>query len=99
MTNERRQELRERYLQAAHAMQTGVALQIAHDPKVGAPKDLRVGINSAMSDAGALAKLLIDKGIFTEEEYYLAMAEAMEREAARYTKDSSRILGEPVFLK
>lgn len=46
-------------------------------------KHLRVGINSAMAEHAGLAKLLIDKGVITEEEYREAMVQALEEEADR----------------
>lgn len=81
----RREELMHRYAAAAHGMQSGVAMMMNHDAKATEPKHLRVGVNSAMSDAGALAKLLIAKGIFTEEEYLVAVCEGMEAERDTYT--------------
>jgi len=77
-------ELRADYLRLAHAMQTGVAMMMNIDPSESSSKHLRVGINSAMSDQGALAKLLIDKGIITEEEYTRAMRDSMQREVDGY---------------
>ena len=38
----------QRYLDAAHAMQTGVAFTMHQDSSQTDPKHLRVGINSAM---------------------------------------------------
>ena len=73
-----------RYLAAAHAMQTGVALDMEADPTAAAPKQLRVGVNSAHISVEALATLLIKKGLFTIEEYTEVNADAMEREVARY---------------
>lgn len=75
---------RERYAAAAHAMQTCVAIEMAIDPKPTEPKHLRVGVNSAMVCDGALATLLIEKGLFTLEEYTAALAASMEREVAGY---------------
>jgi len=72
------------YTKKAHAMQTGVAYKMEHDPSETSPKHLRVGINSAMVDAAALAKLLIAKGVITEDEYTTAITEEMGREVARY---------------
>lgn len=74
----------ERYEKAIHRMQTGVAFRMGYDPAETQPKHLRVGVNSAMVDTAAMAKLLIDKGIITEAEYYKAIADAMEAEADRY---------------
>lgn len=45
---------RERYMNAAHAMQSGVAIWMERGNKETEPKHLRVGINSAMSDQGAV---------------------------------------------
>lgn len=82
-------ELENRYRKASHAMQTGIALEIELAGEQGAaatPKYLRVGVNSAMSDHGALARLLIKKGIITQDEYELIIVEAMEDEALYYEK-------------
>jgi hypothetical protein len=51
------------------------------------PKHLRVGVNAAMSDHGALVRLLIQKGIITHEEYSTAIADAMENEVQSYKDD------------
>lgn len=84
---------RRRYVAAAHAMQTGVAYVMEKDPSETTPKHLRVGVNSAMVDHGALAKLLIEKGIITEDEYFEALAEIMEAEAANYEKTVQDLYG------
>jgi hypothetical protein len=83
----------ERYAAAAHAMQSGVAMKMNYDPNSTTPKHLRVGINSAMSDHGALARLLITKGVITEDEYLEAVADGMEREAAMYQDELRQRLG------
>jgi hypothetical protein len=75
---------RARYMAAAHAMQTGVAAKMQREPAETTPKHLRVGVNSAMVGNAALAKLLIEKGIFTEAEYFQAQADAMEAERDAY---------------
>lgn len=78
----------ERYLAAAHAIQSGVAMKMNYDggPTSGetSPKHLRVGVNMAMSDGSSLAKLLMDKGVITEAEYFAAIADGAEREKALY---------------
>jgi hypothetical protein len=74
----------DRYLAALHAMQTGVAIEQARGSRDGEPKHLRVGINSAKVEIGALAALLIEKGLFTRDEYTAAVADAMETEVAAY---------------
>jgi hypothetical protein len=78
-------ELRKRYVVAMHGVQSAIAYELAKgDSKQVEPKHLRVGINSALVDNGGIATLLIAKGVFTEEEYYLAIAEAAERELESY---------------
>lgn len=69
---------------AQHAMQSGVAMELQHDPSSGSPKHLRVGVNTALVDTAALAKLLIAKGLITENEYLGALAAGMEEEVERY---------------
>lgn len=81
----------ERYLAACHAMQTGVAAVMEKEPFSKdrgecSPKHLRVGVNSAMCDHAALVRLLIAKGIFTEEEYAVEVTAEMEREVERYRR-------------
>lgn len=78
---------RQRYLDACHAMQTGVQLELTRKGEDGAaanPKHLRVGVNVALCDHAALVALLVDKGIITREEYCEALAETMEAEVGRY---------------
>jgi len=48
------------------------------------PKHLRVGVNSALVEASAMAALLFRKGVFTAEEYYDALIEGWEREVDDY---------------
>jgi len=90
----------ERYHRAAHAMQSGVTMDMNYCPSATEPKHLRVGVNSAMSDTAGLAALLIKKGLITEAEYTEAMADQMELEQKRYEKHLSKHLnGREVTLK
>lgn len=74
-----------RYENAAHAMQSGVAMEMGDlDDKSTDPKHLRVGVNSAMVETATLVKLLIDKGVFTVDEHLIELTEQMEAEAKRY---------------
>lgn len=80
-------ELRGRYENAMHGVQSYVAysIQALGDNKAGADhKHLRTGINAAMVSDEAVARLLIAKGVFTELEYYEALAVAAEEELARF---------------
>ena len=60
--SDRRRATRQAYVDKAHAMQTGVAIEMQHDDGPTSAKHLRVGINAAMSDQAGLVKLLIAKG-------------------------------------
>lgn len=62
------------------------------------PKHLRVGVNTALADAGALVKLLIDKGLFTEDEYFDALVESMQREVDAYEARLSARMGCKITL-
>lgn len=87
-----------RYEAAAHAMQSGVAMEMNHKLQPTEPKHLRVGINAAMADHCGLVKLLIAKGVITDAEYLDAIAESMEAEKARYEKHLSDLLGTKITL-
>lgn len=87
MDQKKRAELSQRYHAAAHGVQSAIAFQLERTPRSAAatPKHLRVGLNMCLVDASAIAKLLIAKGVITEEEYLVAIAEAAEDELARIT--------------
>ncbi|OCC01819.1 hypothetical protein BA190_26775 [Labrys sp. WJW] len=93
-----------RYLAALHAMQSGVAFTPADQPMPGfvsrecTPKHLRVGVNSALVGSGALLRVLIAKGICTEEEFTAALADQAEEEVANYERELTALLGKPVKL-
>jgi hypothetical protein len=99
----------DRYLAAAHAVQTAVATTIGLDTQFAptgvvpdtscaSPKHLRTGLDLRAVDHGALARLLIAKGVFTEEEYVAALAEGAEQEARTWSERLSKRLGKPVTL-
>lgn len=94
MTEEQKTQLDlcRRYQAALHAMQSGVALKLEKGGPEH-PKHYRVGINAAMVDASAMAKLLIRKGIITQTEYLEAVAVEMEAEKARYEAELSKRFG------
>ena len=91
----------ERYVVAAHAMQSGVQMEMElglPDAAVS-PKHLRVGVNSALVNAAAIASLLIEKGVFTMDEYLAAMADHMETEKKRYENRLCAATGTDVTLE
>lgn len=90
----------ERYEAACHAMQSGVAATMdiqGRDPGTE-PKHLRVGINSSMVEHSALVRLLMSKGIISNDEYLKALADGMEEEVKRYEADLYRKTGKQVRL-
>lgn len=94
----RSEQLRQEYMSLAHAVQSGVAATMQVDPKSTEPKHLRTGINLAMVEAGALATLLVGKGLVTEEEYLSAICTAVRAEKERYERDLSKHYGTTITL-
>jgi hypothetical protein len=93
----------DRYYAAAHAVQSGVMHDMALKRRDGQDltdtlKHMRTGIDTAKVEQGGLAALLIEKGVFTTEEYEEAMASAMEKEKARYEQHLSERMGTKVTL-
>jgi hypothetical protein len=80
------ESIKQEYLNLSHAMQTGVAYMMKYDPAATSAKHLRVGVNSAMVDSGALAGLLMAKGIITELEYFTALRDKMKEEVDSYSE-------------
>jgi hypothetical protein len=94
----RKEAARARYLAAAHAVQSGIAFLMQRNARLGDPKHLRVGIDTMKVEQGALATLLIARGVFTEVEYFEAMADAMEREKAGNEVQLTEMYGRRVTL-
>lgn len=88
----------QRYDNALHAMQTGIAMLANYEPSLYELKHLRVGVNSALVSENALATLLISKGIITLAEYEKAQADAAEREVRMYEGQLSGLLGQRIVL-
>lgn len=63
------------YEQAAHGVQTAIKYAMETDPEYKAhePKHMRTGVDMSKADQAGLAMLLINKGVFTLEEYCEAM--------------------------
>lgn len=74
----------ERYIAASHAVQSAIAYDMVNGGRQTEPKHMRTGIDTTKADFGALTRLLIAKGVFTEEELWEALADGMEREVAEY---------------
>lgn len=97
------------YRELLHAVQTGIGWTIAlepdnngvdvnSDPNLRAHKHLRTGIDGSKADMGALARLLIAKGIITEDEYIDAIVDGMEREKLSHEIALSERLGTKITL-
>lgn len=74
------------YEEALHGIQSGIRLEIENGSDCASPKHLRVGLNASKSDQAGLVRLLISKGIFTEEEYVEAVTDAINCELEREEK-------------
>jgi hypothetical protein len=84
--------------QASHAMQSGVAMEMNYDPGPTEPKHLRVGVNAALVYQAALARLLVDKGIISWDEYNAAITDEMNREVERYEQRLTERAGAKITL-
>lgn len=86
-----------RYLLAMHGVQSAIAWAMTHPSreinKLVEPKHLRVGVDSSHISHLGLAKLLIAKGIFTEQEYEEAMADAAEEELKNWEAIAAKTSG------
>lgn len=93
-------EIKREYEALCHAMQSGVAAVMNYDVQPTTPKHLRVGVNSALVDSGALAKLLMAKGVISELEYYTALRAGMRAEVENYkTYLAARMGGAKIDLR
>lgn len=81
----RLEKLTARYYDAAHKIQTAIAFD--PDSSGSTPKHLRVGVDLSKSDMAGLARLLIEKKLFTHEEYLQAITESAEQEAETRAAD------------
>jgi hypothetical protein len=102
---ERLIEKRTLYAHLAHAMQSGVAYDIGSwKPSPGnsehntSSKFLKVAVNSALCDHGALVTLLISKGVFTEEEYFDAAIFQLVEEVKTYERTLSKRMNTDITL-
>ncbi|HKV68355.1 MAG TPA: hypothetical protein VJN72_09715 [Gaiellales bacterium] len=107
VTDPETEALWERYYGLCHAVQTGVLQAMNTMPEQGCDdergscggKHLRTGVNIAMTESGALAGLLVEKGLITEREYVTALVGGMEREVARYEQMLTKHYGGKTEIK
>jgi hypothetical protein len=86
------------YEQLGHAVQSGVAMEMELGSQASTPKHLRTGLDMRAADMEGLVTLLIEKGVFSTEEYAAAILASAEWEVARYEARLTRRLGRPVQL-
>lgn len=88
--SEKSDEYRQRYMAAGHRLQSALKFELEHvrgvsryayEQSIFSAKHMRVGIDLRASDALGLFRLLLAKGVFTEDEYLEAMAVSAEEEA------------------
>lgn len=91
-------ELRARYMAALHGVQTGIEYKRQYDRSFVSEKHMRVGVDSAHVSQAALARVLIAKGMLTEEEYMEALAVEAERERKRLEIELSAHYGAKITL-
>lgn len=90
----------------AHKIQTAVRFimdlneeaALPEDRWETSPKHLRVGVNNAMLEHGALVALLIEKGVIKYKDYLEAQVEFTEREIEMYKKTIKERTGKDVNL-
>lgn len=74
------------YEQAAHGVQTAKAMDleagVRSRTKKFEPKHMRTGIDLSKAQQSGLARLLMEKGLFTADEYCEAMRLAVNEELA-----------------
>lgn len=92
------EELQQQYASLCHAMQSGVAFKMNIEPGETMPKHLRVGVNSAMVQSSALIRLLFQKGVVTEQEYWEMAVLVMQEEVDSYQRFLSDDTGANVSL-
>lgn len=85
------------YDEALHGVQTAIKYELEKDNRnaLDIIKHLRVGLDARGADAQGLASLLIQKGVFTLDEYLEYMRIAMNEELARYTQHCRETYGLP----
>lgn len=77
-----RKDLGLSYQEAVHGIQTAIAYDMGRGRKTTEPKHMRTGIDLSKAEQGGLAMLLVDKGVFTWQEYAEYMRLAANHELA-----------------
>lgn len=83
---EQEEAILDQYHALCHAMQTGVKLDHQKGSDDGSAKHLRVGVNTAKCDHGALVAVLVNAGVIKREDYFRALRDMMLKEVEEYKK-------------
>lgn len=86
------------YEEACHAVQSGVAFELGQGSECASPKHLRTGLNLRASEHAGLARLLVRKGLISEEEYLEVVRQAAIMEVNLYEAHLSKIFGVEIRL-
>lgn len=84
------------YMSMMHGLQSGIATMIALDQKYADKKDLRVGVDSALIQDSALAQLLMEKGIITEDEYWTRIIRLVGNDITNLRRRVALLWGVPI---
>lgn len=87
------------YDQAMHGVQTDIAFRMSRGAKTTEPKHVRVGVDMSKADMLGLVTLLIDKGVFTLDEYVEAVRLSANNEVAMRDAELERELGIKMTLR
>jgi hypothetical protein len=74
------EEFQAEHARLQHAVQSGIAIELERGSQCATPKHLRVGLCTALADHGSLCRLLVSKGLITEQELHEALIEGMTDE-------------------
>ena len=86
------------YLRLCHAIQTGIVHIIDSGGNLAEPKHLRTGIDITKCEQGALAELLMDKGLITKEEYQEKILKYLRLEVEVTEELLSKVSGVKITL-
>lgn len=91
------EENNDEYIANMHAIQSCIALMINYpETKMGDSKHMQVGIISSMVTHHAIATLMVEKGIFTQEEYSAQMVLSTRDELERMTAAANARIGKNI---
>ncbi|MES2694185.1 MAG: hypothetical protein V4773_11985 [Verrucomicrobiota bacterium] len=87
------------YEAAVHGIQSAIAYDMKNGGRATEPKHMRVGVDTSKAEMAGLATILIEKGVFTVEEYVEVMRRAVNEEVAMREAEISAKVGRKVDLR